>query len=34
MYINTKIVKVILCGFIRLTFMDKQKIIVDIKSLF
>ena len=34
MYINTKKVKVILCDFIRLTSTDKQKIFVDIKSLF
>ena len=34
MYINTKIVKVILCAFITLTSTDKQKSIVDIKSLF
>ena len=34
MYINAKIVKVILCDFIRLTYADKQKNIVDIKSLF
>ena len=27
MYINTKKVKVILCGFIRLTFMDNKKIL-------
>ena len=34
MYINTKIVKMILCDFITLTSTDKQKIIVDIKSSF
>ena len=33
-YINTKKVNVILCAFIRLTSADKQKSIVDIKSLF
>lgn len=34
MYINTKIVKVILCAFIRLTSADKQKFFVDIKLLY
>ena len=34
MYINTKIVKVILCDFITLTSTDKQKNIVNIKYCF